>query len=364
MYANKIFRKFASVHSQFTAAVIITMQFRTEVSITKRDFNLEVGDGLLLLGSCFTESIGKKLCDLKFDCCVNPFGVLYNPACICRAIEILMLGERFKAEDYLFQCNGLWNNWLFSSEYSDISHEKCLHKIRQSLSYGHTILRNAHTLIITLGTNRAYTYTCNAQTITVANCHKMPQKLFGVRDLNVGSIVGSYKHVMDCLFDFAPKIRVLFTVSPYRYSKYGFHSSNLSKAVLLLAIEALTNEFPDKCFYFPSFEIVVDELRDYRFYADDMLHPSAAAVDYIFEKFEEYAFAEQTMLFAKEWQKILNALNHRPLHPYTKEYRDFLEKTRSKVIELSKKYKTLAFEKEISELDKCLQQLNDEKFLA
>ena len=332
------------------------MDFRTNVSITKENFNLSVGDSIVMLGSCFTENIGSKLCDLKFDCDVNPFGVLYNPISICQAIECLLEGPDFKFENYLFEKNGLWNSWLHSGLFSAASREQCIENILKRHTTCANSIINAHALIITLGTNRCYSYSSNAGNIIVANCHKIPETQFTVNDISIEEITERFTDLLTRLFNLNTKLQVLFTVSPYRYSKYGFHASNLSKAVLLLSIDNIIKRFANKCFYFPSYEIVNDELRDYRFYADDMLHPSELAVNYIFERFAEYAFDRQAAEFALEWKKIIKAMKHRPLHPETKEYRGFLEKTRAHIVNLSKKYANLAVANELEILDKSLQQ--------
>lgn len=327
------------------------MKFRTEVSIVKDGFNLNVADNIVLLGSCFTKNIGTKLVDYKFNCDVNAFGVLYNPMSICRSLDSLLSGEDFPYEKYLFQNGEIWNSWLHSGDFSAPAREQCLHNIRKRAYECNNAIKNAHALILTFGTNRCYEYNVDGSYVTVANCHKIPEQRFNIHDMTVEEVISVCEKTLTELFKLNEHLQVLFTVSPYRYAKYGFHGSNLSKSVLLLAVDEIIKHFCGKCFYFPSYEIVNDELRDYRFYTDDMLHPSTQAVDYIFERFSEYAFSDETFAFAQEWKKIVKAINHRPNYPDTKEYRAFVEKTQERLVFLSKKYANLAVEKEVEELN-------------
>lgn len=270
---------------------------------------------------------------------------------ICRSLDSLLSGEDFPYEKYLFQNGEIWNSWLHSGDFSAPAREQCLHNIRKRAYECNNAIKNAHALILTFGTNRCYEYNVDGSNVTVANCHKIPEQRFNIHDMTVEEVISVCEKTLTELFKLNEHLQVLFTVSPYRYAKYGFHGSSLSKSVLLLAVDETIKHFCGKCFYFPSYEIVNDELRDYRFYADDMLHPSTQAVDYIFERFSEYAFSDETFAFAQEWKKIVKAINHRPNYPDTKEYRAFVEKTQERLVFLSKKYANLAVEKEVEELN-------------
>lgn len=269
---------------------------------------------------------------------------------IAQSLSLFTDGNENIFERYLFEHNGLWNSWLHSGEFAATTRSECLEKIVRRFTSWRKLLAKAHALIITFGTNRCYNKDIDGSAAVVANCHKVPEREFGIHDATVNEIIAAYSELLPRLFEVNNQLQVLFTVSPYRYAKYGFHGSNLSKSVLLLAVDGIIKRFSNQCFYFPSYEIVIDELRDYRFYASDMLHPSQQAVDYIFERFKDYAFTDEARTFVQEWQKIVNALNHRPYHPETKEYRAFVEKTQACLVALSKKYANLAVGNEVNML--------------
>ena len=262
------------------------MQFRTKVTIDKPDFKIGPCEEMLFVGSCFADNIGKRFKEEKFRATVNPYGVMYNPASI-------------------------------------------LHTIRRCGEAPRTAL-------FTLGTN--HVYILNETGEIVDNCAKRPQRLFTERELSVDECFGYLLEAVDILAARRRDVKVIVTVSPIRYAKYGYHGSALSKAVLLLAADKLVKERPGTASYFPAYEIVNDELRDYRFYAPDMLHPSAQAVEYIWEVFSEAYFSDEAKRFVKEWRPLKEALGHKPFHPESAEYREFMNKTMLKVKEFSKKY--------------------------
>lgn len=191
-------------------------------------------------------------------------------------------------------------------------------------------------MVITLGT--AYVYRLKTTGEVVANCHKLPEKMFDRSMLSVEEIVSEWKGLLLSLWEQCPEMKLVFTVSPIRHIKDGAHGNQLSKATLLLSADALQKSFPERIAYFPAYEIMMDELRDYRFYADDMLHPSAFAVDYIWQRFTESYLSDEAKTFLKEWDEIRRAINHRPLHPESKAYKDFLSQTLLKMERLSGKF--------------------------
>ena len=271
------------------------MEFRTIVDVPKPDFEIGVGEEILFVGSCFADSIGKRFQEEKFHATVNPFGVMYNPASILHTIE-------------------KWQG-------------KC------------------QTAFFTLGTNHVYRLKETGE--IVDNCQKRPASLFTEEELTVDECADYLQQAIKILRDKNPEVRVVLTVSPIRYRKYGYHGSQLSKATLLLAIDKMVN---DQCSmvnvcYFPAYEIVNDELRDYRFYAEDMLHPSAQAVEYIWQRLSEVYLSDEAKAFLTEWAPLKAALNHRPFDAESEDYKAFMHKTMLKVDELQKKYPTFAIEK-------------------
>ena len=261
------------------------MEFRTVVDIPKPNFRIEPMEEMLLVGSCFADSIGQRFKEEKFQVTVNPFGVMYNPASILHTIQRIEKIPRI--------------------------------------------------VFLTLGTNHVYRLKETGE--IVDNCEKRPQRLFQEEELTIDTCVDYLRQTVELLRERNPEVRVVLTVSPIRYQKYGFHGSQLSKATLLLAISYLL-PLTSNLIYFPAYEIVNDELRDYRFYAADMLHPSAQAVDYIWERLSATYFSEATKTFLAEWHPIKQALDHKPFHPDSEEYKAFMDKTMLKVAEIKKKY--------------------------
>lgn len=284
------------------------MEFRTPVNITLAPFAIEPRERMLFVGSCFADNIGRRFVDDKFRATVNPYGVMYNPASIMHTVK--RWTEELVAAD---------------SETSDSGSD-----VRQAISEA------PQTAVFTLGTN--HVYVLNETGEIVDNCRKRPQRLFTEHELSVDECADYLREAVTMLRQINPSVRVIITVSPIRYAKYGFHGSQLSKATLLLAADKLTKEM-DNVVYFPAYEIVNDELRDYRFYREDMLHPTDQAVEYIWQRFGETFFSKQTVKFLEEWRPIKAALAHRPFNPEAEEYKKFLEKAKEGERELMEKYK-------------------------
>ena len=261
------------------------MDFRTVVNIPKPEFQIEPLEHILFVGSCFADSIGRRFEQERFPVTVNPFGVMYNPASILHTVQRCEVSPRVA--------------------------------------------------FLTLGTNHIYRLKETGE--IVDNCQKRPQSLFQEEELSINQCVDYLSQVVDELYRRCPDIHVVVTVSPIRYAKYGFHGSQLSKAVLLLAANQLTNERPFVT-YFPAYEIVLDELRDYRFYQSDMLHPSDQAVEYIWLQLVEAYFSPRAKQFLREWKPIKEALGHRPFQPDSDTYREFLEKARRQEKEILARY--------------------------
>lgn len=264
------------------------MEFRTIVDIPASAVKIEPHDRILLVGSCFANSIGNKFCEAQFPATVNPYGTMYNPASILHTVERLTPTP--------FQ-------WAF----------------------------------LTLGTNHVYRE--KATGVIVDNCQKRPAALFTEEELTIEQCADYLLCTVDVLQSWNPDIHVVLTVSPIRYRKYGYHESQLSKATLLLAVAKSSLS------YFPAYEIVNDELRDYRFYATDMLHPSEQAVDYIWERLVQTYFSPAARQWLTDWEPVRQALTHRPFDAESAEYKAFMDKTMLKIEALQKKYPTFAFMK-------------------
>lgn len=320
------------------------MEFRTLVDLPLGELTITHSDKILLLGSCFSENIGRQLVINKFGCDINPFGILYNPLSIANAIKILQKNETF-IPSQLFEYRGLYHSFMHHGSFSDSSSEKCLTMINERLKSVQNQFASLNHLLITFGT--AYVYQYNETNEVVANCHKLPDNQFTRRLLSVDEIVQVYQPMITEMLNNNTELKILFSVSPIRHIKDGMHKNQLSKSTLLLAIDVLKELFPSSVFYFPSYEIVVDELRDYRFYADDMLHPSSVAVNYLWQSFVNSYLSKDTQQIMKEWSEINKALQHKPFHPESEQHKSFLTQIVLKIEQLKRKYPFLDVEKEI-----------------
>lgn len=290
------------------------MEFRTQVAIQEPPFRIEPCEEILFVGSCFADAIGQRFREEAFPVTVNPYGVMYNPASILHTVE----------------------KW----------------KVEREKWKEHT----PNMAFLTLGTNHVYRLKETGE--IVDNCEKRPAALFQEELLSVDQCADYLRQAIDLLRSVNPDIHVVLTVSPIRYRKYGYHESQLSKAILLLAIEQLVATTPvgsltdgqsvalripaGSVTYFPAYELILDELRDYRFYAADMLHPSAQAVEYIWERLVDSYFSPAAKDYLAEWRPLKQALAHKPFNPDSAEYRAFHEQTLSKLAEFKKKYPHLA----------------------
>ena len=293
--------------------------FSTQIDIPHSTVEITYNDRILTLGSCFAENIGTKLQEACFLTFINPFGVMYNPMSVAQGIRYLLSEKEFTAAD-LFQSGSLWNSLSHSSAFSATTADEALQKINSRLLAARYFLRETNVMMITLGTAWVFELVENGK--IVSNCHKLPASRFTRRRLSVDEIINEFTEVFGLLCNSYPGLKFIFTVSPIRHWKDGAHENTVSKSTLHLALDALEKQF-DFVHYFPAYEIMMDELRDYRFYASDMLHPSDVAVDYIWQRFGDTYFSSETLNLKKELERLRADLNHRPLHPETEEYRLF-----------------------------------------
>lgn len=282
---------------------------------------------------------------MKWQAEVNPFGVLYNPQSIAQALTMLASRCALTEEELTLFPNEGWSTWMHHSTFSCPERSEALALINTRMEQASQMLLDADTLIITFGT--AWVYRLHETGQTVGNCHKMPERLFIRQRLSVDEIIEEYAALLEQLWSTNPKLRIIFTISPVRHLKDTLHGNQLSKSTLLLAVDALCQRFPEKSYYFPAYEIVIDELRDYRFYADDMAHPSPQAVEYVWERFVEHCTDAEAQRFMAQWTKVVKALEHRPFRPDSPQYRSFVAQTLNTINELKDQYPHIEVDKEI-----------------
>lgn len=313
--------------------------FRTPVSVPPPLRPLSVGDGSVLLGSCFAEHVGRRMADAQLSVTVNPLGVLYNPLSIVRVLKRAVADAPFtRPADYV-RHGEMWHSWLGDSTLSAPTQEMCRRQTEEALTQLHGALAEADNLFLTLGTSRCYLY--KGTRACVANCHRIPGGEFDETEPEVDEIVEQLDEALTALHGLNSRLQVVFTVSPYRYAKYGMHESQLAKARLLLAAESLRQRHPDRVSYFPAYEIVMDELRDYRFYASDMLHPAEQAVDYIWRRLCEAWADDALQTYLARWEPVRRALLHRPINPRDPATEAFRQRTREQLDALRRDYPML-----------------------
>ncbi|MFV0590628.1 MAG: GSCFA domain-containing protein [Draconibacterium sp.] len=320
-------------------------KFQTYVEVPNYHMHTGYQEKNIFIGSCFTENVGGRMQALKYPVDINPFGILYNPSSVCNALQILLDKRKFSDND-LFQHNGLWHSFMHHGRFSSASQEEVLEAVNSRIEFSSAGLSQADFLFLTFGTAWIYRYVETGN--VVANCHKLPAAKFVRERLSVAEIIDAYTELLPRLWQKNQGLKIVFTVSPIRHWKDGAIENQRSKSTLILAIDELVKRFPGKCFYFPSYEIVMDELRDYRFYAEDMLHLTDVAVDYIWSVFEDSLIDKESQKTARKIQKVVNAVQHRPLNKFSEEYVNFLNKSLKMTIELEREfpYLNLKLEKE------------------
>lgn len=316
------------------------MQFSTPISVQKYSNAIDYNSKLVSVGSCFAENIGEKLHYFKFQNTVNPFGIIFNPVSlekiICRCVE-----KRYFTDEDIFFHNDLWHCYEVHSELSNPDKNDFLTRLNGLIDVTNQQLNEATHVLITLGTS--WVYQLNSNDEIVANCHKVPQKEFTKQLLSIAEIEESLQNIISIIKSVNDKAKFIFTVSPVRHSKDGFVENNVSKAHLISAVYKVVNNQPTTLNYFPSYEIMMDELRDYRFYANDMLHPSQQAIDFIWIKFFENYVNEQEFQTMQEICTIQKGLSHRPFNPNTEAHQKFLKALNQKIEDVKKQFPHITF---------------------
>lgn len=331
------------------------MEFQLQLDIKRPASQLAYGQKILLTGSCFSEHIGNALADYKFEVLQNPNGILFDPVSVCESLISYAANRQYTEAD-LFELNEVRNSWNHHSRFSHISSESCLEQINLSQQTAHRFLREADWVIITLGSSFSYRLSGAAQNAYtaekskgagVANCHRAPAAWFNKYLLETEEILSQLDNMYHRLRLFNPKLKFIFTISPVRHIRDGVIENNRSKARLIEAVHHTVNKF-EGLWYFPAYELVVDILRDYRFYDVDMVHPNYAATGFVMEKFTDNYIEPSSRRIMEEVLKIVTARKHKALQPDTTAHQRFLETHARMAGELMKRYPFLSLEEEIA----------------
>ncbi|HLO59649.1 MAG TPA: GSCFA domain-containing protein [Bacteroidales bacterium] len=315
-------------------------KFHTRVDIRESGIKIDHRTKCLLAGSCFSDYIGKIMADYKFPVLLNPFGTLFNPVSISKDIRLLIRNKEFTGNDLYFY-NDQWISFSHYTGFSGSDPDESLAAINKGISEGSSWLKETEFLILTFGT--AWVYRFNETGSIVANCHKLPSSFFKKKLVKPGEIFSDYRNLFFELRTFNPRLKVIFTLSPVRHWSDGAINNQLSKSTLHYAIQQMVKEF-ENAWYFPAYEIFMDELRDYRFYASDMLHPSETGTRYVWDRFCETWVSDESTKIMAELEPVIKALNHRPVNPDSQAHKKFRENTQNKIREFSRKYPFLGFE--------------------
>ncbi|MCX6316916.1 MAG: GSCFA domain-containing protein [Bacteroidetes bacterium] len=327
------------------------MQFHLPIDIKPFRDTIGYSDPVMLVGSCFTEHIGNALKQVKFQVMQNPNGILFGPDSVCRSLVSYTQNKKY-TEQELFQLNEVWNSWQHHSRFSHIDAREALAQINTSQQEAHDFLKQAEWLIITLGSSFTYRLTSSADLASsakgegVANCHRAPSAWFQKEMLDIAAIKAMLKECLSALSAFNPRLKYIFTVSPVRHIRDGVVENNRSKARLIESVHDLVAN-NDKVFYFPAYELVIDVLRDYRFYDIDLVHPNYPATEFVLEKFTEACITANDRDLMQELKKIMIARRHRAFQPGTKAHQQFLAAHFEKTKALKEKYPFLDLSEEL-----------------
>ncbi|WP_338814139.1 GSCFA domain-containing protein [Bernardetia sp. Wsw4-3y2] len=322
------------------------MKFRTELHPISLQKKINLSNKIVTMGSCFSENIGQKLLQNKFETLINPFGVIFNPLSVIQLLEWIIEEKNGDVlmdnlENFYIQHDEVWYNYHLHSKIASQDKEELKPIVKLKAKQTFEFLEKADTIILTFGT--AFMYELLGENgnnkIPISNCHKQPKNLFNKKliDLEIAKV--KFEHFIKKINLFGEKEKqIIITVSPVRHLKEGLVENSVSKSILRVLAHFLTEKF-ENVNYFPSYELVLDDLRDYRFYESDLLHPNAQAIEYIWRKFSENYFDDKTQLFLKKWQKIASSLAHRPFFPNRKSHQDFIQKLISDIEKVEKEFK-------------------------
>ena len=325
------------------------MDFMVNIDIKKLPEPIGYKDKLLLIGSCFTEHIGNALEELKFSVLQNPNGILFDPASVCKSLTSYIQNKQYK-EDDLFQLNEVWHSWQHHSRFSNMSATEAIQIINASQQKAHAFLKEADWIIITLGSSFSYRLTELANNRAgegVANCHRAPGQWFTKHLLSIDETVTMLDNTYHQLLQFNPKLKIIFTVSPVRHIRDGVVENNRSKARLIESVHHMVNKF-DRLYYFPAYELVIDVLRDYRFYDIDLAHPNYMATSFVLEKFTESCIDSGARSLMEEVRKIVIAKKHKAFQPSTEAHKQFLKAHAEKTKELMNQFPFLDMQIELN----------------
>ena len=315
------------------------MQLSTTIKLKPQQSQINYNSKVVLLGSCFAENIGKQFDYFQFRNLCNPFGVLFHSKAIETLLWMAVQREQYSEGDLFFH-NESWHCFDAHSVMSDPDKNRVISGLNEGVSLLHQWLKSASHVVITLGTS--WVYKLRDLDMVVANCHKVPQKEFDKILLSPAEIMQNLRNCIQMIKEIAPDVSILFTVSPVRHLKDGMIENNRSKAHLLAAVHQIVDKVPS-VFYLPSYEIMMDELRDYRFYAEDMIHPNQTAITYIWEKFTDVWISESAKQTMHEVETIQNGMMHKPFHPNSEQHQEFLKNLQLKIKKLQEKCPSIHF---------------------
>ena len=317
--------------------------FRTTLDLSPPTFLLERDDQIIAIGSCFVEHITNHLLQSRFRINSNPAGILYNPLSISHCLHSLVNTQHLP-EKYIVERDGLYHSLMHHGRLSSPRRDELLNKIKSSIAKGRESIRQAKLLIVTLGSALAFRHL--ATDTIVANCHKIPQNEFHKEELSVETMYESMHKVLREILSINANLQILFTVSPVRYIRDGLIESQHSKARLLVMTHRIVKAF-DCCYYFPAYELVLDDLRDYRFFKSDMIHPNEIAIQYVLDIFIKQYLSPSAREFLKEMKSLHLSLMHKPIHPASATNREFLTRLLSRIEKLKGKYPDISFSSDV-----------------
>ncbi len=326
------------------------MKWMLDIDINAPVNKIAYTDKIFVIGSCFTEHIGGRLADLKFSTLQNPNGILFDPTSVCGSLLSYINNKQYSQHD-LFYLNELWQSWQHHSIFTGTNAEVVLTNINQSQQRAHHFLKEASWLIITLGSSFSYRLATNGE--TVANCHRAPAQTFNKHLISIEEITSCMFDVVHQLSSFNPSLNIILTISPVRHIRDGVIENNRSKARLIEAVHQVSEQL-DHVHYFPAYELVIDVLRDHRYYDIDLVHPNYAATEYVFEKFTESYFKPETKVLVEEVKNIVTAFKHKAFQPSTSAHKKFLKTYYDKVVELQIKNPQINFESELAYFNSTL----------